>query len=141
MKFPDGFLWGYPGFPSIMVSYLKTNDFFYSGHCGLPIVLLCEFRLLKMNIMSGICLFTFFLETFTMLTLRGHYTIDVIAGAIFAHYIWDNTKKYSYLVDNLTFNSPKENQNDLKIEEINFEKSDDKGNVFIRISDSDDEQK
>ena len=130
MKFPDGFLWGYPGFPSIMVSYLKTNDFFYSGHCGLPIVLLCEFRFLKINIMSAICLFVFFLETFTMLTLRGHYTIDVIAGAIFAHYIWDNVNKYVYIVDNWTFNKPKENQNDNKIEEIN---NDDMGNDYLPV--------
>ena len=62
MKFPDNYLWGYPGFPSIMVSYLKTNDFFYSGHCGLPIVLLCEFNHLGMKLMQAFCIFTFIFE-------------------------------------------------------------------------------
>lgn len=121
MKFPEGILWGYPGFPSLMVSYLQTNDFFYSGHCGLPILLLCEYRLLGMKFLSFFCIFTFFIEAFAMITLRGHYTIDLIAGAIFAHYIWDNTNKYIYLIDNLTFNKQKEKKN-LKLnneEEIN----------------------
>jgi hypothetical protein len=110
MKFPDGYLWDNPGFPSIMVSYLKTNDFFFSGHCGLPILLLCEYRFLKINYMSLFCIFTFFLEAFTMLSLRGHYSIDVIAGAIFAHYIWDNTNKNIHIIDDLTFNNQKESE-------------------------------
>jgi len=104
MKFPDNYLWGYPGFPSIMVSYFKTNDFFYSGHCGLPIVLLCEFNHLGMKLMQAFCIFTFIFECFTMLVLRGHYTIDIITGAIFAHYIWDKVNLYVHYVDDLTFN-------------------------------------
>ena len=34
MRFPDGYAWDYPGFPSLTVPYPKTNDFFYSGHVG-----------------------------------------------------------------------------------------------------------
>ena len=133
MKFPEGFLWGYPGFPSIMVSYLRTNDFFYSGHCGLPILLLCEYRFLKFNLMSGFCLFTFFLESFTMLTLRGHYSIDVITGAIFAHYIYDNTSKFIYLLDDLTFNKQKEIDSNLKEDAENNNKIDDNAYIPVQI--------
>jgi hypothetical protein len=123
MKFPEGFLWGYPGFPSITVSYLKTNDFFYSGHCGLPIILLCEFKLLKMKFMSLFCIFTFLIEAFAMLVLRGHYSIDIITGAIFAHYIWEITKNYIYLIDDLTFKKKKESKKILKNEEETLKKN------------------
>ena len=34
MKKPDGYIWEYPGFPSLVVPYGATNDFFYSGHMG-----------------------------------------------------------------------------------------------------------
>ena len=42
MRYPDGFLWSYPGLPSLAVSYFKTNDFFFSGHVGMPIIVACE---------------------------------------------------------------------------------------------------
>lgn len=136
MKFPEGYAWDYPGFPSIMVSYLKTNDFFFSGHCGLPILLLCEFNFLKIQWIKIICIFTFVLECFTMLSLRGHYSIDIIAGAIFAHYIWDNTNKYIHHIDNLTFNNQnnqKEGQVILNENDCSKKVNEDKGDVFIPV--------
>jgi len=103
MSFPDGYIWDYPGFPSVMVSYLKTNDFFYSGHVGLPILMMCEFQILKRYYMFGFCILTFFIESFTMLATRGHYTIDLITGAIFAHYIFQNIEKNIHYFDRITF--------------------------------------
>lgn len=103
MSYPEGFIWEYPGFPSIMVSYLKTNDFFYSGHVGLPVLLMCEFKILKRYYMFAFCLATFFIEAFTMIATRGHYTIDLITGAIFAHYIFQNVERYIHYFDQLTF--------------------------------------
>lgn len=103
MSYPEGFIWEYPGFPSIMVSYLKTNDFFYSGHVGLPVLLMCEFYILKYYYMFGFCIATFFIEFFTMLATRGHYTIDLITGAIFAHYIFQNVERNIHYLDKLTF--------------------------------------
>ena len=31
MKYPDGYYWEYPGFPSFIVLYEKSSDFFFSG--------------------------------------------------------------------------------------------------------------
>jgi hypothetical protein len=135
MKFPDGYLWVYPGFPSIMVSYLKTNDFFYSGHCGLPIILFCEFKLLKMNFMAVFCIFTFLIEIFTMIVLRGHYSIDIISGAIISHYIWEITKNYIYLIDDLTFIKQNENKKISKYEEETSKKISNITNVNINKND------
>ena len=90
------------------------------------------------------CVFTFILEAFTMLSLRGHYTIDIIAGAIIAHYIWENVNKYIYFIDVLTFNKQEESKiNNLsKIENENKYSqgkiNEDNGDIFIpvRVSNS-----
>jgi len=34
-----------------------------------------------------------------MLVLRAHYTMDMIAAVIFAHYFWLMGDRYSYLID------------------------------------------
>jgi hypothetical protein len=44
LRYPEGYLWDYPGFPSLVVPYGKTNDFFYSGHVGGACVMMLEFR-------------------------------------------------------------------------------------------------
>jgi len=119
MSYPEGYIWEYPGFPSLMVSYLKTNDFFYSGHVGLPIILMSEFYVLKRFNMFGFCIFTFFIEAFTMIATRGHYSIDLITGAIFAHYIFQNVEKNIHYIDSLTIGKT---ENDFKLnngEEMN----------------------
>ena len=41
-----------------------------------------------------------------MIALRGHYSIDIVAGLVFAHYIWIMAEKYSYLVDVKLFRIP-----------------------------------
>jgi hypothetical protein len=41
-----------------------------------------------------------------MVTLRGHYFIDLISGMIFAHYAWMLSERYSYLVDVNLFHIP-----------------------------------
>ena len=45
-------------------------------------------------------------QTFLMVTLRGHYFIDLISGMIFAHYAWMLAERYSYLVDVNLFHIP-----------------------------------
>ena len=100
MKFPEGYLWEYPSFPSLTVSYLKTNDFFFSGHVGFPIIIAMECHNLGKKFMMGFCLVTCLFEAFTMTVTRGHYVIDLITGVIVAHYVYMNVEKYIHLVDN-----------------------------------------
>ena len=95
--YPDGYLWEYPGFPSIAVSYLKTNDFFYSGHVGLPVIISCEFFKNSYYYLGFFALLTSGIEFITMIITRGHYIIDLISGIIFAHYTFllvDNFLQY-----------------------------------------------
>ena len=35
---PDGYIWDYPGFPSLVVAYAATPDFFFSGHIGFAVI-------------------------------------------------------------------------------------------------------
>ena len=87
MRYPDGYLWEYPGIPSLSVSYLKTNDFFYSGHVGFPTIFGLEHRKNGNRYMMWFCIFTACLEAFTMIVNRGHYIIDLMAGFVMGHYL------------------------------------------------------
>jgi len=41
-----------------------------------------------------------------MVSLRSHYTLDMLAAVIFAHYIFIMAERYSYLVDYYIFGIP-----------------------------------
>lgn len=41
-----------------------------------------------------------------MVALRSHYTLDMLAAVIFAHYIFIMAERYSYLVDYYIFGIP-----------------------------------
>jgi hypothetical protein len=88
MRYPEGYSWDYPGFPSLIVSYLRTNDFFYSGHVGLPIIIACEFFKNNKHSLGYFSLCCCLVEFTVMLIMRGHYIIDLIFGIIIAHYIF-----------------------------------------------------
>lgn len=101
MEYPKGYMWSYPGFPSLVVPYASTNDFFFSGHAGGATLCMFEYWTLAkefqvrgslkqrnfMVIMQYFGLVTILLQIFLMLSVRGHYTIDLIAGIIFGHYL------------------------------------------------------
>jgi hypothetical protein len=99
MKYPDGYLWEFPGFYSLTVPYGKTNDFFYSGHVGICLINSLEFNANKWFIMSKISFLMMILQGFLMIVARGHYSIDLLAGIVFAHYFWVMAERLSYLVD------------------------------------------
>ena len=117
MQYPEGYLWQYPGFPSIVVSYLGTNDFFYSGHVGFPIIVGMELWHLDYRFMFYFCIMSSVFEAFVMIVLRGHYSIDLMSGIIFAHYAFITSEKYCYILDNSCISMNKH----LKIEKTDRE--------------------
>ena len=85
-KFPEMFLFLDPGFFSFAVAYQETPDFFYSGHVGVSFIIsyyLRKFGFLRFHYFGCFVTCTQF---FTMITLRGHYSIDLVFGLLFAHY-------------------------------------------------------
>ena len=114
---PDLLYFKYPHFPSIVVSYVQGSDFFWSGHCGFPIVGMMEFIWMKKNFLAGFCAFITFFEIFLMNNSREHYSIDIIFGIIFAHYIsilGRELTKYLYTYFDFLNKLKLENEKELK---------------------------
>lgn len=80
---PPRMIWRHPGFPSLLVTYGVGNDFFFSGHTAIAVLGTIEtFRLLPLPFGIAAAVVAA-LEGLTVIVLRAHYTMDVLA-AIFA---------------------------------------------------------
>lgn len=81
---PEGMIWEYPGFPSLLVTYGVSNDLFFSGHTAIAVFGATE--LARLNFrgarLAGMAIALF--EATTVLVLRAHYTMDVFTGAVTA---------------------------------------------------------
>ena len=86
--------------------YGVTNDFFFSGEVGVCIINFLEFNAVGWFWMSIFSLFTLVVQIILMLALRTHYSVDIISGIVFAHYIWILSEKYSYFIDWYIFRIP-----------------------------------
>jgi hypothetical protein len=109
VQYPEGYNWGYPGIMSIFVPYGETADFFYSGHVGVCMLQYLEFSKVQWHYWSYFALTTMFMQFVMMISLRSHYTIDMVAGFIFAHYFFMLADEYSYIVDWYVFGFSKQN--------------------------------
>lgn len=78
---PKDMIWRYPGFPSLLVTYGTGNDFFISGHTAVAVLGAIELAKIGpwwLGIAAGVAAF---LEASTVIVLRAHYTMDVLAAA------------------------------------------------------------
>jgi hypothetical protein len=80
---PEGIIWRDPGFPGGLVTYSVGNDFFFSGHTAIAVFGAIELARLQGKHWKILGLLIALFEIATVLILRAHYTLDVIAG-IFA---------------------------------------------------------
>jgi len=88
LTIPEDSLWDFPGFYSIMVPYFHTNDFFHRGHIGNCFIFYLEARRDGITWLKWVAFGSIFFEWFALLVTRGHYTIDLVAGLVFAHYVY-----------------------------------------------------
>ena len=101
---PNLLYFPYPGFPSIVVGYLQGSDFFFSGHCGFPIINMMEYIWMKKYWFAAYCAFVDLVEIFLMTISREHYTIDIIVGVIFSHYIAIHGRNWvKFVYDHIKF--------------------------------------
>lgn len=99
---PPNMIWHYPGFPSLLVTYHVTNDFFFSGHTAIAVFGAIELSRLRRNwVTAGAVLLVFF-EVATVLILHAHYTMDVFAGIAAAFWIANFSERISPRLDRLT---------------------------------------
>ena len=96
---PPGIIWRNPGFPALLVTYEVGNDFFFSGHTALAVLAAIEAAHLAP---PGLAVFVAIIavgEMITVLVLRAHYTMDVLAGAFAAFLASGVAERLSPLVD------------------------------------------
>lgn len=95
----DGFLFRYPGFPSLVVPYHDSDDFYYSGHIGACTILFLECKAQGWTRYSYMCLFVLCNVWAFMTFIRTHYVIDMVTAVIVAHYTHMIAEKVSYFID------------------------------------------
>lgn len=84
---PPGEIWRHPGFPSLLVTYGVSNDFFFSGHTALATYGAVELARLGGRWLAALAVLVAAFEALVVLVLRAHYTMDVIAGIFVALYV------------------------------------------------------
>lgn len=96
LKFPMGYYFNYPGFPSLTVPYGRSSDFFFSGHCGMLTICMNELNKEKYNILTKINLFALIWTSFSLICLRAHYFIDITTGILWATFLFNfiDSKEY-----------------------------------------------
>jgi hypothetical protein len=80
---PPGSIWRNPGFPSLLVTYGTSNDFFFSGHTAISVLGALQLAHVAPPGLAAAGFVIAGLEAVTVIILRAHYTMDVFA-ALFA---------------------------------------------------------
>ena len=80
---PPGSLWRDPGFPSLLVTYGTSNDFFFSGHTAISVLGALQLAHAAPPWLAAVGAAVAALEAITVIVLRAHYTMDVFT-AVFA---------------------------------------------------------
>jgi len=86
--FPPGYVWDDPGFPSLVVPYGRTSDFYFSGHIGIVTICACEWITWKKYFASALIGLGGLYTIFIMLSFQAHYSIDLFTGIICGHWMF-----------------------------------------------------
>jgi hypothetical protein len=89
---PPNSIWHYPGFPSLLVTYSVSNDYFFSGHTAIAVLAVTEIARLRKHWLTALGILVAVFEIATVLVLRAHYTMDVFTGIVtglYAAYLAD----------------------------------------------------
>ena len=81
---PPGMIWRHPGVPSLLVTYDVANDFFFSGHTAIAVLGAIEMATVAPVWIAAAAAVIAGLEALTVLVLRAHYTMDVLAAIVAA---------------------------------------------------------
>jgi hypothetical protein len=78
---PPNAIWHYPGFPSLLVAYGVSNDYFFSGHTAIAVLGVTEIARLGHSWVTALGVGIVVFEVLTVLILRAHYTMDVFTAS------------------------------------------------------------
>lgn len=79
---PPNEIWHYPGFPSLLVTYGVSNDYFFSGHTAIAVLAATELARFERKVWTALGVTIVVFEIATVLILRAHYAMDVFTGLI-----------------------------------------------------------
>lgn len=96
---PQGMIWHYPGFPSLLVTYQVANDFFFSGHTAIAVFGAVELSRFHRKWLTAIAILIVLFEVATVLILRAHYTMDVFTGMLAALWVARISERLSPSLD------------------------------------------
>lgn len=100
---PEGMIWHYPGFPSLLVTYSVASDFFFSGHTAIAVFGATEVARLRNPILTIVAILVAAMEIVTVIVLRMHYTMDVFTGLIAALWVVPVAERLSVPIDRWLF--------------------------------------
>ena len=83
---PRDMIWRYPGFPSLLVTYGTSNDFFFSGHTAIAVLGAIEIAHTLPLWMGVAAAVVACLEALVVLTLRAHYSMDIFGAVVAAFF-------------------------------------------------------
>jgi hypothetical protein len=95
---PPNAIWHYPGFPSLLVTYGVSKDYFFSGHTAIAVLGATEMARLGRRWLTALGVSIVIFEVLTVLVLRAHYTMDVFTGLVTGLYA---AHLASYLADKI----------------------------------------
>ena len=84
---PPHMIWRNPGFPSLLVTYGVSSDFFFSGHTTMAVLGALELGRFRKPWLTALAVVVALFEIATVIVLRAHYTMDVFTGALAAFLI------------------------------------------------------
>jgi len=96
---PDGMIWRRPGFPSLLVTYGTAGDLFFSGHTAIAVYGSVELVRLGGPVLPALGVAIAIVEALTVLVLRAHYTMDVLAAIVAALWAADVASAAAPAVD------------------------------------------
>lgn len=100
---PQGMIWHYPGFPSLLVTYSVASDFFFSGHTAIAVFGATEAARLRNPVLTCVAILVAVFEIATVIVLRMHYTMDVFTGLIAALWVVPVAERLSIPIDRWLF--------------------------------------
>jgi hypothetical protein len=96
---PPNAIWHYPGFPSLLVTYGVSNDYFFSGHTAIAVLAVTEIARMRKRWLTALGVFVAIFEVATVLVLRAHYTMDVFTGVVTGLYAAYLASRTSFCAD------------------------------------------
>lgn len=99
LPIPQGIIWEYPGFPSLMANYSIQHDLYFSAHTGISLLVVLELMGTEKKWLYWTGIFFFGYVVITLITFRIHYTMDIFTALFVAMTIHLTSKEMALSID------------------------------------------